>query len=585
MYAPIADYELWHNYWQSQGQPWRTEAEIEKERQLELARHKAVRPDQEQGLYPFTGVQLRRADIEWLLATDGDHLDPAGRDDAWQSAIGGLDLRGANLRQARLAGLPLKGAQGGLSEDEWLLATDTERELAAVHLEKADLRGAHLEGAVLCGAHLEEADLRGVHLEGADLRGAFLSGANLAQARLQGTNLCQAHLEGERNFPKSANLRGAFFDGAALLEGMTLGNEQFGFVSLADAQWGNANLAALDWTQVDRLGDEYAIQWKLPIEYQYAIRANRQLAAQLQAQGLRADADHFAYRASVCQCFMRLQQAILPVVLRVFVRERMPLPKVLLRLEERRQGQRTPRYPLRIALLRVMPLLCLLMAIALLRPLVLIALFAAGALSFLAVLPTMRKRRLRPLEYKRSQKPLPPPGLQPQRSRRRQQWLLLLGFLLGMPRSQLLLLLAPASTLSSQAPSGGRLWRRLSNGSLLGVVCAGLLILLLLIDDTLVCYGRFTFSFVSGVLVGYGYKPLRSVCWYIVVVLGCAALYYAFGHLQLQSAFLLSLTSFHGYGFFAVNQAIAWGAKAEALLGLIIEACFVVTLIRYFLNK
>jgi len=584
--SSIADHDLWRNYWRSQRQPWRTEAEIEKERQLELDRYKAARPATELTRYPFSGVRLRRADIEWLLASDGGHLVPANLGDGSQSATEGLDLRGADLRKGHLGGLPLTGMQGGLAEDERLLASDTQRELAAVHLERADLRGAHLEGAVLCGAHLEEVDLRDAHLEGADLSGAHLSGANLAGAHLEGAVLCHAHLEGARNFPRPANLRGVCFDRATRLEGVTLGDEQFGCVRLADVHWGNVNLAVVDWAQIDRLGDEDEIQWQMPVEYQYAIRANRQVAAALQAQGLRADADHFAYRAYVCQCFMRPHQAILPIVLRVFVRERVPLPKVLLRLEERRQGQRMPRHALGVALLRLLPLLSALIVMALLEPLALVALLAVVMLLFLAVLPTMRKRRLRPLEYKRSQKPLPPPGLQSQRRRRRQQWLLLLGFLLGMPKSQLPLLLTPGPAgFFPQTPLPGRLGSRLRNHPVPAMVFAALLILLLLIDDTLLCYGRFMLSLVPGVLAGYGYKPLRSVSWYAVIVLGCAALYYAFGHLPLQSAFLLSLTSFHGYGFFVVNPAIAWGAKVEAVIGLVIELCFVVTLMRSLLSK
>jgi hypothetical protein len=117
------------------------------------------------------------------------------------------------------------------------------------------------------------------------------------------------------------------------------------------------------------------------------------------------------------------------------------------------------------------------------------------------------------------------------------------------------------------------------------VIVAPPLILLLLFDDTLVCYGRFIFSLFLGVLTGYGYKPWRSFCWYLVVVSGFAALYYMSGHSQLQAAFLLSLTSFHGYGFFVGNPAIAPAAIAEAVMGLIIEACFVATLIRRFLGK
>lgn len=573
----VADYEQWRNYWRSQGQPWRTEAEIDNKRQQELEQYTTMPLNAEQEHLPFSGLKLSRADIEWLIAKN--------RGDGSRIAVERLDLRGADLRKARLGGLPFARMQGGLDEDEWLLATDAQREAAAVHLERADLHGAHLEEAVLCGAHLEEADLSGAHLQGANLSGAHLSGANLSGAHLEGVVLCQAHLEGVRTFPKPAILRGVFFDSTTRLEEVTLGDEQYGFAPLADIHWGNANLAAVDWASIEKLGDESQIQWQLPVEYQFAIRANRQAAAVLQAQGLRADADHFAYRAYVCQSRMRLQQPILPIVLRVFVRERMPLPKVLLRLEECRHGQRVPDHPLRTSLLRLIPLLFVLLVIALLDPLILAALLALCLLSFLAILPTMRKRRLNPLEYKRSQKPLTPPGLLSQRERRRQQWLVLLGFLLGMPKSQRHLLLAPAPAGIPQIPLPGRLWQRLRNHPLPLMVLSALLILVLLIDDTLVCYGRFILALVSGVLTGYGYKPWRSLYWYGAIVLVCAALFYAFGHVQLPSALLLSLTSFHGFGFFAANQAIAWVAKVEAGVGLVIEICFVVTMMRYLLSK
>src|SRR5260370_25136043 len=199
-----------------------------------------------------------------------------------------------------------------------------------------------------------------------------------------------------------------FFGSEAQLGGVRLGGEEYGTVPVGGAEWGNVNLTVVDWTQVNKLGDECETQWKLPVEYQRAVRANRQLAAALRAQGLNDAADHYTYRAHVNQQLLRPQQALLPIVLRVVVRECMPLPKVLLRLQERRQGEHTPRHPVALALVRLLPLLLVLLLI---KPLVLVLLFLVGIASFLSVLSVMRKRRLNEPQYRRALSHLPPPGL------------------------------------------------------------------------------------------------------------------------------------------------------------------------------
>jgi len=110
-----------------------------------------------------------------------------------------------------------------------------------------------------------------------------------------------------------ADLRGAFFDTASTLDDVILGDEQFGFVTVADVQWGNVNLAVVNWASVNMLGDEREARqhrtsdgitkekMKRLSEYEQAVRANRQLAVALQAQGLNEIAAHFAYRAQKLQ--------------------------------------------------------------------------------------------------------------------------------------------------------------------------------------------------------------------------------------------------------------------------------------------
>src|SRR5262249_5225607 len=155
----------------------RIETEIDAERQEVLADRRALRPNIAQGVYPFKGMRLTRADVEWLLATHDGSRGPIMWDDERQRSREGLDLRGADLREANRRGLPLARLRGGLAG-----ATDEQCDEAAVHLERADLRMAHLEGAELREAHLERALLDNAHLEMATLSRAHLQHASCRAA-------------------------------------------------------------------------------------------------------------------------------------------------------------------------------------------------------------------------------------------------------------------------------------------------------------------------------------------------------------------------------------------------------------------
>ncbi|MGZ3622626.1 MAG: hypothetical protein ACXWPS_00640 [Ktedonobacteraceae bacterium] len=65
------DDRAWHAYWEVQDQPWRTEPEIDSERQQYLHEHLTVK-EREWERYPFMDSVLNRADVEWLLATYAD---------------------------------------------------------------------------------------------------------------------------------------------------------------------------------------------------------------------------------------------------------------------------------------------------------------------------------------------------------------------------------------------------------------------------------------------------------------------------------------------------------------------------------
>lgn len=401
-----AGYASWPDYWKAQAMPWRTESEIDEERQRYLAKRRATMPDIEKGIYPFRdangGIMLTRADIEWLLTTheSSGMRGPVAWDEEQHKPEAacriGLDLRGADLHDVDLSGLPLARIRGGLRANDRRRPTEQQRSEAGVQLEGATLRGAHLEGARLRDAHLaravlshanlryadlthadlreaslgfahlEGADLDGAHMEGAGLGfvhleratlcGAHLGGASLANARLDGADLTRAHLDGARLFGaylesahlneaeltgtdlgeahlEGANLHDVCLEGADLtrsyldsqtyLSHVTLGGARSAIrlfriaaspaARLRDVHWGGVDLTLVEWDRLLLLGDEQQARmghtaggyhkprdiWAL--EFENAVRANRQLATALHAQGLNEQANRFAYRAQLCQ--------------------------------------------------------------------------------------------------------------------------------------------------------------------------------------------------------------------------------------------------------------------------------------------
>src|SRR5712692_5085819 len=287
--------EVWKAYWKKQDQSWRIEPEIDAERQKYHAEHRSITPNIEQGIYPFRGIKLSRADIEWLLATHENGRGPVDWSYEHQREREGLDLRGADLRGADLRDLPLARICGGLTWVDWAHRTEEQHDAAAVLMEGAVLSGAHLEGATLIQAHLERTDLRKAHLERTDLRRVHLERADLWKAHLEGAILARAHLD------------------EVLLDGVVLSDEKHIGPQLADIRWNDVNLTVVNWSQVEMLGDEYRARQKKDFgkakdkalrisQYYYsAIRSNRQLAVALRDQGMNDEADHFAYRAQLLQ--------------------------------------------------------------------------------------------------------------------------------------------------------------------------------------------------------------------------------------------------------------------------------------------
>lgn len=320
-------FDSWPAYWKAQGMPWRTRPRIGIERQLWLAERLNVQVDIEHGIYPFRdengSIQLTRADVEWLLAAHDRGRGPIRWEQIGELAPGkwpwGLDLRGADLRGLDLRGLPLAGMQGGLTWEQWSTTNLTQAEAAAVHFEDADLRNAHLECAELRAAHLERAYGREAGFQGTDLFRAHLEGASLYWARFAGVGFPTDERASGMTHPGQtpvlppADIRRSLLDGATNLHAVSLGDRVGGGVRLADVQWGEANIARVDWPNVYILGDEHKARIRRTSagtrknrarrleEFGDSVRGNRQLAVVLRAQGMNEVADRFAFRAQLCQ--------------------------------------------------------------------------------------------------------------------------------------------------------------------------------------------------------------------------------------------------------------------------------------------
>ena len=306
------DAEAWKAYWREQGQPWRTEPEIDEERQHYLAERRTSPIDVHKGIYPFKNIKLTRADVEWLLATQDNGLGPVDIVDEAQKERVGIDVRGADLSHAHLQNLPLARLVGDVTWRQWADLTEDQHQMAAVHLVGADLKGAHLEEANLEYAHMQGIDLRRSHLERANLGAAEMQGAYLEGAHLQGAELWLALMEGAFFWGTNlagTSLREVQLHGAHLNDRVVLADQQGVGLKLLDAHLDDVNLAVLKWSQVRMLGEEAEARQSKRGEdssarlklYEDAVRANRQLAIALQGQGMNEDAARFSYRAQVLQ--------------------------------------------------------------------------------------------------------------------------------------------------------------------------------------------------------------------------------------------------------------------------------------------
>jgi uncharacterized protein YjbI with pentapeptide repeats len=180
----------------------------------------SVQPAESRGSGPLWRVSLTGADVFWLAkrALAGPQGDMAAAETRLRTEdfierqslnLAALHLEGADLRETSLERAIFRAAH--LEQADLSAASLAQADFSAAHLEQAIFRAASLERADLTGAHLEGAVLRETHLEGAALIEARLEMAYLSTAHLEGAHLNKAHLSG-------AVLREAHLEGADLPE-------------------------------------------------------------------------------------------------------------------------------------------------------------------------------------------------------------------------------------------------------------------------------------------------------------------------------------------------------------------------------
>ena len=273
----------------------------ESERRAEL--HRLCAANLAAGKAPYAGVRVGSlGELRWIL----DEHGWTGEYDEFQVKYDSLPPTAAtapaDLREIDLAGVNLTGVQ-------LRRANLSRARLIGANLTGADLVDADFSASELGFATLDKAIMNAAVLHGAHLREASLLGADLSFANLRGTRLVDADLRG-------AVLRGTHLDAETVLAKTKLDAQ----TELRDVVWEGAQLAQVDWSQIHLLGDERLARQRLSragktltreemlTGYEAAVRANRQLATALRANGLNEHADRFAYRAQILQArVLRLQ--------------------------------------------------------------------------------------------------------------------------------------------------------------------------------------------------------------------------------------------------------------------------------------
>lgn len=106
--------------------------------------------------------------------------------------------------------------------------------------------------------------------------------------------------------------------------------------------------------------------------------------------------------------------------------------------------------------------------------------------------------------------------------------------------------------------------------------------------------GDLVFSGLLDLLVGYGYRPQRAFAAYAGLIVGFGLAYYLLGPgdsppLTPTGALVLSVTSFHGRGFFpstiGLDDPTTVLSAFEALVGLVVEVSLIAAFTQRFFGR
>lgn len=555
------DRDGWRAYWRSTGAQWRIEPEVPADRQAFLAERRVLIPNVALGVYPFAGVTLTRADVEWLLAAHEDGRGPIDWEDAAQRTRPGLDLRGADLRRVSLRGLPLARCRMGLAggSEEQIAAGVAHLEgadLRGVRLEGADLRHVHLEGANLQHAWLREADLSGARLDRVTAHGAHLENADLHRASLAGAHLREAALSG-------ADLREVQGRGAILreagLEGARLGKADLGQADLSDAhaegaQLREANLANARLSAIHLDGANLSFASLQGANLEAAVLAGCNLDA-AHLEGANLYGAHLEGRKLAADDLQRIRRGQREDV----IAEILPPASArgaccdhMTNLRHMTPGDPTGGYISMADLIWGGANLAI----------VNWAGGGDGQIGSVMLGDEREARRARTPDGRKKDRTLRIKEYEAAVRANRQLAVALQGQ--GMNEE------AAAFAYRAQALRRQVLRRQGPRKR-----------------------GAYLFSLFLDGLAGYGYRPMRTLAWYIGLVLAFAALYYGVGlshapHLRWYEALVVSLTAFHGRVFsegFHPGDPQGIAAAIEAVSGLLIEASFIATFTQRFFGS
>lgn len=195
------------------------------------------------------------------------------------------DLRNSRFQGAKLTGVNLSRAHLEYARLE--CADLSYANLDRAHLDYAQLNNANLQAASLRRAVLERADLEEANLFKADLRKAYLPYASLLGAIASATNLRAADCL-NADF-RCTDLRGAEVSASTSLIDIAVNSATM----WGDVIWHGTPLLEIDWTQIERLGDEMSLYLqtlsddlkKRDAVFRDVTRAYHQLYLKLKDQG------------------------------------------------------------------------------------------------------------------------------------------------------------------------------------------------------------------------------------------------------------------------------------------------------------